>query len=87
MLMVNYKIEYNKKRCIGAGVCEAVNAENFRLEETRKAELLGGKFNEETQMFEKIVDESGLDDLKRAAEGCPRKIIHITNLETGEKLF
>ena len=87
--MTKIKIEYDRKGCIGAGACEAVNPQNFKVEETRKAKLVGGKLNEQTQMFEKIADVEGedLDMLKLAAEGCPRTVIHLTNLETGEKII
>jgi len=83
------KIEYDRKGCIGAGACEAVNPENFEVEETRKAKLLDGKLNEQTQMFEKIIDVDGedLENLKIAADGCPRTVIHLTNLDTGEKII
>ena len=83
------KIEYDRKGCIGAGACEAVNPENFEVEENGKAKLLGGKLNEQTQMFEKVADVEGegFDMLKLAADGCPRAVIHLKNLDTGEKII
>lgn len=85
--MPKYKIEYYKKKCIGAGVCEAVNPEHWEMEDSGKAKLIESKLNEQTNMYEKTVDSSQLDGLKKAAEGCPKNVIHITNLETGEKLI
>jgi len=83
------KIEYDKKGCIGAGACAAMNPKNFEIEETRKAKLLGGKLNDQAQMFEKIIDVEveDLENLKIAADGCPRTVIHLTNLDTGEKII
>ena len=86
--MVKFKVEYYKKKCIGAGTCAAVSPDQWEMEPTGKAKMKGGSsFNEQTQMFEKIVDEKDLESFKRAADGCPKNVIHITNLETGERLI
>ena len=86
--MVQFKVEYYKKKCIGAGTCAAVSPDYWEMEPTGKAKMKGGfTFNEQTQMFEKIIDEKDLEAHKRAADGCPKNVIHITNLETGEKII
>ncbi|MBI4163273.1 MAG: ferredoxin [Candidatus Aenigmarchaeota archaeon] len=83
---MSIKVEYNRKKCIGAGTCAVVNPEHWVMEATGKAQLIGGKLNPATQLFEKIVDESQLEGLKKAADGCPKKVIHIKNAETDEQI-
>ena len=85
--MAKFKVEYNRKKCIGAGTCAAVSPDNWEMEDSGKAALKGSAFNEQTQMFEKIIDDKDFDSNKRAADGCPKKVIHITNIETGEKII
>ncbi len=86
--MVKFKVEYYRKKCIGAGTCAAVSPDQWEIEPTGKAKMKGGsEFNEATQMFEKIIDEKDLEAFKRAADGCPKNVIHITNIETGERLI
>ena len=86
--MIQFKIEYNRKKCIGAGTCAAVAADQWEMESSGKAKMKGvSAFNEQTQLFEKIIDEKDFASNKKAADGCPKKVIHITNLETGEKII
>ena len=86
--MVQFKIEYYRKKCIGAGTCAAVAPDQWEMEPSGKAKMKGDFIlNEQTQMFERIIDEKDLEANLKAAEGCPKVVIHITNLETGEKLI
>ncbi len=85
--MATFKIEYNRKKCIGAGTCAAVAPDQWEMEPTGKAKMKGSSvFNEQTQMFEKLIEEKDFDSNKKAADGCPKKVIHITNVGTGEKI-
>ncbi|MBI3190250.1 ferredoxin [archaeon] len=81
-----YLIQYNRKTCIGSGTCAAVCPSHWVMEESGKAKLINSQFNEETQLFEKRIDETQLADNKVAADGCPPNCIHITNEDTGEKI-
>ena len=85
--MAKYLVQYERKGCIGAAICAAVDPENWVMNADAKADLIDGVFNEATQMWEREIDESQLEVMKAAAEGCPAIVIHITNKETGEKLI
>ena len=80
-------VQYDRKGCIGAGTCEAVNPERWKLLDTKKAELRGARQNEHNQMFELEIGDDELAKMKAAAEGCPKNVIHIINKETGEKVI
>lgn len=84
--MTKYLVQYERKGCIGAAICAAVNAEDWVMNSDGKADLVEGKFNEQTQMWEREIDETQLETMKAAAGGCPALVIHITNKETGEKV-
>ena len=79
-------VRYERKACIGAAICAAADAENWVMNADGKADLVDGTLNEQTQMWEKEIDETGLDSMKAAAGGCPALVIHIFNKETGEKI-
>jgi ferredoxin len=80
-------IQYDRKVCIGSGTCAAVCERHWKMLDDGKAELIGSTFNQETQMFEKTVDDPEFECNKAAADGCPPNCIHIINRETGEKLI
>ncbi len=84
---MKFKIEYNRKKCIGAGTCAAVAPDQWEIETSGKARMKGDfVLNPQTQFFERIIEEKDFDSNKKAADGCPKKVIHITNIETGEKI-
>lgn len=80
-------IQYDKKKCIGSGTCEAVAEKYWKVRDDGKAELIGSVFNQETQMFERVIGNDEFDANKSAADGCPPNCIHIINKETGEKII
>lgn len=80
-------IQYDRKTCIGSGTCEAVNPERWHVLDTKKAELKGATFNEQSQMYELEISDEELEKMKAAAEGCPPNCIHIINKETREKII
>lgn len=82
-----YLVQYDRKGCIGAGICEAMNPELWKVLDTKKAELKDSALNEQNQMFELYIDESEFEKMKAAAEGCPKLVIHIINMDTGEKII
>ena len=83
--MAKYKIVYERVNCIGAAVCVAVNPNRWVLDADSKANLIGSIQNGD--VFEVELDESEIEEMKQAAEGCPVNIIHITNLDTGQKII
>ena len=80
-------IQYDRKVCIGSGTCAAICERHWAMEEDGKAKLIGSTFNEETKMFEKIVNDTEVGGNKMAADGCPPNCIHIINKDTGEKII
>lgn len=86
--MPKYKVTYDREGCISAAACVAVNPKFWVLDAADgRANLISGIKNEETGLFELEIEESELEDMKKAAEVCPVLIIHIYNAETGEKIF
>ena len=82
-----YIVQYDKKTCIGAGVCAAVDAKHWEMAKDAKAVLKGSKQDSNNPvMWAREITESELEEVKRAAEGCPPSAIHIFNKETKEKI-
>ena len=82
--MGKYIVQYNRKKCISVGACEAVNPERWSVSETRKADLRGAVFNEQTQLFELEINQDELHKMQLAADGCPKLIIHVIDKESGK---
>jgi len=83
--LAKYKIVYERVNCIGAAVCVAVNSKRWVLDSDSKANLIGSI--QTGDVFEIELDESEIGEMKQAAEGCPVNVIHITNLDTGQKII
>jgi ferredoxin len=83
--MGKYIIKYDRKNCIGAGVCAAVAPEHWVMAQDGKADLVGAKQVGDGQ-FELEIDEKDLEANKQAAEGCPATVIHVLNKETQQKI-
>ncbi len=85
--MGKYKIEFDREGCIGAAVCDAVCPKHWKMADDGKVNLIEGKKQGSSEIYEKEIDEADFEAMKQAADGCPVKVIHITNKETGEKLI
>ncbi|MBI4173607.1 MAG: ferredoxin [Candidatus Aenigmarchaeota archaeon] len=85
--MATYIVQYDRKGCIGAGVCAAVNPEQWVMNKDGKADLLSPQKEEGEGQFVKEIDEKELEGMKMAAEGCPANVIHIIKKDTGEKII
>ena len=83
--MAKIKILYDREGCIGAGVCAAIADKVWVMNDDGKADLIGGKQDEDGKWILEI-DEADLDVNKQAAEGCPALVIHLLE-ENGEKIF
>ena len=83
--MTKYRIKYDRKGCIGAGVCAAIAEKHWEMNKDGLADLINGK--EVDGFFEKIIDESELEIVKKAAENCPVNVIHIIDEETGKQII
>ena len=82
--MPKIRIEYERDKCIGAGVCAAVDPENFVMNEDGKADLINSK--KEGELDIKEMDMDNYENLKTAAEGCPVFVIKVLNKDTNEKI-
>ena len=80
-----YIVQYDRKICIGAGVCAAIDDKHWEMVKDGKASLKESSEKPE-KIFEREISESELEEVKRAAEGCPPSAIHIFRKDTGEKI-
>lgn len=80
-----YIVQYDRKICIGAGVCAAVDGKHWEMVKDGKANLKGSTEKSE-KLFEREIPETELEEVKRAAEGCPPSAIKIIRKDTGEKI-
>ncbi len=83
-----YKVVYERKDCIGAASCTAVS-KMFVIKEDGdgKADLLASEPKQDNEIHEKIIDETEFEEIVDAARVCPVNIIHIYDMETGEKII
>lgn len=86
-----YKIIYHREGCIGAAPCTAVAPDFWTLNDSTDGKADLQKSKNPTKLdngdFELIIEEKDLAENMEAAEGCPVNVIHIIDLETGEKLI
>ena len=81
--MTKFRVEINHNTCQGFGACVEL-CNKFKLgDEDGKSHVEGAKKTETGEAVE--LDE--LECHKKAAEACPFNAIHITNLETNEKII
>ncbi len=83
--MAKYKVVYERVNCIGAAVCVAVFPKYWEMDPDGKANLSGSVKSGDS--FEVNLSEDELQQMKQSAEGCPVNVIHIINLDTGEKII
>ena len=86
--MKKYRVVYDRKDCIGAAACTAVS-KLWTIKEggDGKADLDGSESKQNNDVQEKIIDETQLEEMLEAARVCPVNIIHIFDMETGEKII
>ena len=86
--MKKYRVVYDRKDCIGAAACTAVS-KLWIIKEggDGKADLLGAESKQNNDVQEKIIDETQLEEMLEAARVCPVNVIHIFDMETGEKII
>ncbi|MEK6843092.1 MAG: ferredoxin [Candidatus Micrarchaeota archaeon] len=85
--MAKFKIEYDRDGCIGAAVCEAVCPKHWKMADDGKVNLLESTKQEGEEVYIKDIEEADFESMKVAADGCPVKVIHMQNKDTGEKLI
>lgn len=80
-----YKITFDREGCIGAASC-VVFSKRFKMARDGKAELVGGK-EEDEEFFILEIDESEFKEVLESARSCPVNVIHIYELETNKKII
>ena len=78
--MGKLKIIYNQKGCIGAGECEALSKEFWKVNSKGKADLNGAVLNPQTGNYELELDESQLKTQQRVSGSCPVGCIKIQKI-------
>lgn len=82
-----YKIEYDREACIGAAACVAAYPERWVLADDGKADVQGGTPNEDNSVQTLEFGQEEFDKFMESAQACPVTVIHIIDLETGERLI
>ena len=84
-----FRIIYDREGCIGAAACVAVNPETWEIDDDGKANLLVGETETEKKRAVKIkiIDEKDLQVNLEAAQSCLVQVIHVEDVETGERLI
>ena len=88
--MTRFKVEIAKSACQGFGACVELCSRFFQLSDAdgKSSFLVKGaeKIEKGNEVFIEDLEPAGLQCVQKAAEACPFNAIHVTNLETGEKL-
>ncbi len=77
--MADFKIIHDRENCIGCTACELAAPENWVMEE----EDVGLKSKPKKTDLEKKDFKINME----AAEACPVKVIHITDLKSKKRLI
>jgi len=86
--MPKYKIEHNRPNCIGCGACVSTCPDFWEMSPDGKSTLKGSKQSRVNKDWSELeIDQNDYDCNKRAADACPVNVIHMTNLETKEKVI
>jgi len=85
-----FRVEIDKNACQGFGACVELCPKFFQLSEVDGRSSFPVEGAEKVKKDDEIIAETlDLDELECAREGaeaCPFNAIHITNVETHEKL-
>ena len=84
--MTKFKLEHNRPDCIGCGACAAVAPEFCEMHDDGKSDIVKG-IHRDDGWQELGVEEKDKELNMEAADVCPVNVIHLTNLETKEKLI
>jgi len=82
-----YRIIYNREECIGAAACIAAYPERWEMADDGRADLKGGKKNDDNSVQELEISEDEFKQMMDAAQACPVSVIHIEDLEAKKRLI
>jgi ferredoxin len=76
--MGKFRIEHDRGGCIMCGACAQACPKFWEMAKDGKSRFKGKS---------RTIDDKDLGCNKKAAKACPVNVIHITDLETGKRLF
>ncbi len=82
-----YKIVYDREGCIGAAACVAAYPERWSLADDGKADVKDGTHNDDNTEQVLEFTEEEFQKMMDAAQACPVTVIHIIDLETGQRII
>ena len=84
--MATYKVQLDRKACIGAGSCVHAYPDRWKMNDDGKVDLIGGEKKENNKLQEVEIDDHEIDRMLEAAQSCPVNAIHVI-AEKGHKLI
>jgi len=81
--LAKFRVEIDHNACQGFGACQELCSKFEVTDEDGKSHVEGANKTSDGE----AVELDMLDCHREAAEACPFNAIHITNLETNEKLI
>ena len=85
--MARYKVTLDVEGCIGAAACVAAFEEMWEMDNEGKAFMVKEGAKKLDNGWEIEIGDGDLEKAKESAQVCPVNVIHIENLETGEKII
>ena len=82
-----YKIVYDREGCIGAAACVAAYPDRWSLADDGKADVKDGTQIDDNTVQELEFTEEEFQKMMDSAQSCPVNVIHIVDLESGERLI
>ena len=84
-----YRIVYDREACIGAAACVAAYPERWSLMDDGKADVIGEGVKRNDDNTEQTLEftEEEFQKMMDAAQACPVNVIHIIDLETGQRVI
>lgn len=75
---MKYRIKVDKETCIADGVCFSMDPDHYVEDDEGKADVAGGKTEDEVSVGE--FDDDGFEEAKDAADACPVEAIEVEQL-------
>lgn len=84
-----YRIVYDREGCIGAAACVAAYPERWSLMDDGKADVIGEGVKRNDDNTEQTLEftEEEFQKMMDSAQACPVNVIHIIDLESGQRVI
>ena len=83
--MSEYEVQVDRKKCIGAGFCEKLAPQLFKLDENNRSTIKGG--NGKGDVLSLAIGPAQLEECVEAAKVCPSYAIEVINRNTGKSVL